>query len=236
MARTYANPGFPVFPRDGVDMLWVRHGRSEDWQEGAEMARTADGHGDPPLSDEGHVQAAALARRLEGVRIDAVYVSPLRRTHQTAAPLLRRLGIEATEVAGLREVYLGEWEGGEYRRHLAEGHPLLAQVFAQRRWDVIPGAEPQAEFRDRVRGAVRTIAADNPGRRVVVIAHGGVIDMVLALALGLDDRALVFGVDQSSVSRVVAIGDHLRVRFVNDTSHLGDQVDRWVLESDEGTL
>lgn len=236
MARSYENPGFPVFPRDAVDMLWVRHGRSEDWQEGVEMARTPDGHGDPPLSDEGHVQAAALARRLEGVRIDAVYVSPLRRTHQTAAPLLRRLGIEATEVADLREVFLGEWEGGEYRRHLAEGHPLVPQIFARRRWDVIPGAEPHARFRDRVNGAAAGIAADNMGRRVVVFAHGGVIDMVLALALGLDDRALVFGVDQSSVSRVVAVGGHLRVRFVNDTSHLGDQVDRWVLDSDEAEL
>lgn len=236
MARTYENPGFPVFPRHGVDMLWVRHGRSEDWQEGAPMARTADGHGDPPLSDEGHVQAEALGRRLEGVRIDAVYVSPLRRTHQTAAPLLRRLGIDPVELADLREVYLGDWEGGEYRRHLADGHPLLARIYAERRWDVIPGAEDHVRFRERVRGAVRAIAADNRGNRVVVVAHGGVIDMVLALALGLDDRALLFGVDQSSVSRVVSVDDHLRVRFVNDTSHLGDHVNRWVLEADEAEL
>ncbi|MFN8104810.1 MAG: hypothetical protein U0U69_10150 [Acidimicrobiia bacterium] len=68
------------------------------------------------------------------------------------------------------------------------------------------------------------------------MAHGGVIDMVLALALGLDDRALLFGVDQSSVSRVVSVDDHLRVRFVNDTSHLGDHVNRWVLEADEAEL
>lgn len=235
MARTFENPGFPVFPRDAVDMLWVRHGRSEDWQEGAPMARTADGHSDPPLSDEGHAQAEALGRRLQEVRVDAVYVSPLRRTHQTAAPLTRRLGIDPVELADLREVHLGDWEGGEYRRHLADGHPLLARVFAERRWDVIPGAEDHARFRERVSGAVRAIAADNRGRRVVVVSHGGVIDMVLALALGLD-RDLVFGVDQSSVSRVVAAGDHLRVRFVNDTSHLGDQVNRWVLEADEAEL
>lgn len=233
MARTYANPGFPLFPPNAVDMLWVRHGRSEDWHEGVEMARTADGHGDPPLSDEGHVQAEALGRRLGEARVDAVYVSPLRRTHQTAAPLLRRLGVDAAEIADLREVHLGEWEGGEYRRHLAEGHPLVARIYAERRWDVIPGAEDHAHFRDRVSSAIATIAAAHHGERVVVVAHGGVIDMVFALALGAADRALVFGVDQSSISRVVSVGDHLRIRFVNDTSHLGDQVDRWVLEAEE---
>jgi len=236
VSRTYENPGFPVFPADAVDMLWVRHGRSEDWQEDVEMPRTSDGHGDPPLSDEGHVQAEALARRLDGVRIDAVYVSPLRRTHQTAAPLLRRRGFEAVELADLREVHLGEWEAGLYRRHLADGHPLVARIYAERRWDVIPGAEPHDRFRERVEGAVGAVAAANHGRRVVVVSHGGVIDMVFALAMGIADRALVFGVDQSSISRVVAVGDHLRVRFVNDTSHLGDHADRWVLESDEAEL
>lgn len=235
MARTYTNPGFPVFPPHAVDMLWVRHGESEDWEEGVEMARTADGHGDPPLSAAGREQAAALARRFADVRVDAIYVSTLRRTHETAGPIARERGIEAVELAGLREVHLGEWEGGEYRRHLAEGHELLGELLTRRRWDVIPGAEAHVAFRSRISDTIGEITAANRGNRVVVVAHGGVIDMVLALALGLEDRAIVLGVDQSSVTRVVAVDDHLRVRFVNDTSHLGDHVDRWVIESDQSS-
>lgn len=232
MGRTYSNPGFPVFPSHSVDMLWVRHGESEDWEEGVEMARTADGHGDPALSALGREQAEALAQRLAGVRVDSIYVSTLRRTHETAAPLSRDLGVETVEMAGLREVHLGEWEGGEYRRHLAEGHELLGELLTRRRWDVIPGAEGHAAFRERIRGAIGEITAANRGRRVVVVAHGGVIDMVLALALGLEDQAIVLGVDQSSITRVIAVDEHMRIRFVNDTSHLGDHVDRWVIGSD----
>ena len=42
----------------------------------------------------------------------------------------------------LREVHLGEWEGGSFRKHVADGHPLALKMRAEQRWDVIPGAEP----------------------------------------------------------------------------------------------
>ena len=59
----------------------------------------------------------------------------------------------------MREVHLGEWEGGEFRRHVAEGHPIAMQMRTEQRWDVIPGAEPSDQFAGRVRGALESIAA-----------------------------------------------------------------------------
>ncbi|MQY04759.1 hypothetical protein ACRB68_28210 [Actinomadura sp. RB68] len=64
-----------------------------------------------------------MCARLAGERVDAVYVTPLRRTHQSAAPLALALGVEPVVEDGLREVHLGEWEGGAFRRMVAENAP-----------------------------------------------------------------------------------------------------------------
>ncbi|MBX3315210.1 MAG: histidine phosphatase family protein, partial [Actinobacteria bacterium] len=101
-------------PPGATDVILVRHGESEPAVEGVPFP-LVDGHGDPALSPEGIEQAALVADRLQHERLDAVYVTTLRRTAQTAAPLLERIGLDARVEADLREVHLGEWEGGQFR-------------------------------------------------------------------------------------------------------------------------
>ena len=74
-----------------VELLIVRHGSSAAHVEGEEFPLVG-GHGDPPLAPEGLTQAERLGARLAGEPIDAVYVSTLQRTVQTAAPLAARRG------------------------------------------------------------------------------------------------------------------------------------------------
>src|SRR3954465_6492698 len=80
-----------------------------------------DGHADPPLAPEGVEQAEAVARRLAGEPLAALFVTPLRRTQETAAPLAEATGLEPAVVPELREVMLGDWEGGKLRIHAAQG-------------------------------------------------------------------------------------------------------------------
>ena len=112
-------------PPGATEILLVRHGESAAHVEG-ESFDLVDGHGDPPLSPAGWEQAKLAAQRLvdTGERIAAVYVTTLQRTHQTAEPLLEYLEMQATVIADLREVFLGEWEGGEFRRRIADGDPI----------------------------------------------------------------------------------------------------------------
>jgi probable phosphoglycerate mutase len=207
-----------TLPPDATDVLLVRHGESAP----ARLDRPAprvDGHSDPELSPEGREQAERLADRLVHEEIDAIYVTTLRRTAETAAPLASRLGLEPRVEPDLREVFLGEWEGVAFRKYVTERHPTAVQMFLEQRWDVIPGAESNDAFRARVQAGLERIVAAHRGQRVVVVVHGGVIGQALALVSGAGLFAFL-GADNASISQIVAMPDPWVVRRFNDTAHL----------------
>ena len=205
-------------PPGSTELILVRHGESEPAVPGRPFP-TVDGHGDPALSPEGREQAAKVCARLAGEHIDALYVTKLRRTQETAANLVLTSGLEPVVDPDLHEVHLGEWEGGAFRWHVAEGHPLAVRMFEEERWDVIPGAEPQADLAARVQRGVERIAAAHPDQRVAVFAHGGVIGQILSHATGARGFAFA-GCDNASISHLVVQGPRWVLRRFNDTTHL----------------
>lgn len=177
------------------------------------------GHADPELAPEGRQQALRVADRLASEPISTIYVSNLRRTSETAAPLAERLGLEPKVEADLREVNLGDWEGGLFRVRMLENNEIAQRMLLEERWDVIPGAESSETFGSRVEGAIRTIASRHPDQTVAVFCHGGVIGQVLATATG--SRPFAFnGADNASISHIVVVGDRWVLRTFNDTAHL----------------
>ncbi len=215
--RTYRQHRFTA-PPGATELILVRHGESQPAVDGQPF-ELVDGHGDPALSPEGHEQAARVCARLGTERIDAIYVTTLRRTSQTAADLAELLGLDPIVEPDLREVHLGEWEGGQFRRRMAEMDPIAVRMVEEERWDVIPGAEPAADFAARVRGAVERIAAAHPDQRVAVFAHGGTIGEILAQATGSRPWAFA-SADNASISHLVVTPQRWVLRRFNDTSHL----------------
>ncbi len=202
------------------EILLVRHGESAPLTEG-EAFPLVGGHADPPLHPEGLEQAERVADRLvsTGERISAVYVTTLTRTHQTAAPLIARLGHDPVVEPDLREVFLGDWEGGVLRHKIADEDPIALRMYTEGRWDVIPNAEPAEQFAARVRGGIERIAAAHPDQLVVAVVHGGVIGQVMNLATGTSGFAFN-GADNASITHLVVDGDRWIIRCFNDTSHL----------------
>lgn len=208
-------------PPDGAaELLLIRHGESARATDGVTFP-LVDGHSDPELAPEGIEHAECLARRLGDDRIDDMYVTTLRRTVQTASPLSLRLGITPRVEPDLREIYLGEWEGGLLRKYVAERHPIAVRMRAQQRWDVIPGAEPMDALRTRIRQAIERIARQHPRQRVAVFSHGGVIATALSIASGSEPFAFET-VDNGSISELVVSGASWTVRRFNDTAHLAE--------------
>lgn len=205
-------------PPGSTELLLVRHGASADAVEG-ESFELLEGQGDPPLSELGRQQAGLVADRLLAEKIEAIYISSLRRTAETAAPLAGRLGLTPVVDADLREIFLGEWEGGVFRQKVADQDPVARRMFTEQRWDVIAGAESNKAFGSRLRGAVERIAATHPDGRVVVFSHGAAIGELLAQASGSEPFAFV-GADNTSISRLIVTPDRWIVRGFNERAHL----------------
>jgi probable phosphoglycerate mutase len=205
-------------PPGSTTVLLVRHGESAPAHPERPFPMR-DGHGDPELDPFGRRQAELLADRLQHERIDAIYVTTLRRTHETAQPLAERLGLTPTVEPDLREVFLGDWEGGRFRERAASGDPVFQAVFEQERWDVIPGAERHEDFDERVWRGFQRIAANHVDGRIVAVAHGGVIGHLLHRVTG--SRRFAFaGADNASISEVVVSAERIVLRRYNDVSHL----------------
>jgi len=207
-------------PEGATEIIVVRHGAAEIALPGARFP-LVDGRGDPNLSEDGHEQARAIADLLAPEGIKQLFVTPLRRTHQTAAPLVGVTGLEPVVIEELAEVRLGEWEGGEYRVRVAKGDPIVRQMFQQERWDVIPGAESPESLSRRVReGVGRIIELTGPDAVAVAILHGGVIGEVCRQATGSRPFAFVHS-DNGSVSRlVIRPSGRWMLRSFNEVSHL----------------
>jgi probable phosphoglycerate mutase len=205
-------------------LLIVRHGESAAVLEG-QPGPMRDGHGDPALHVDGVIQAQRLGQRLAaehraGATIDAIYVTTLQRTHQTAAPLAEALAITPIVEPELREVHLGDWEAsGTFRARVLANDPIMQRVFENERWDEIPGAEPLETFDARISGAIDRIVAAHPGQRVVVVAHGAVIGHLMHQVTG--SRPFAFAMtDNASISELVVNDGRTTLRRYNDTAHL----------------
>jgi probable phosphoglycerate mutase len=198
----------------------VRHGASAAAVPG-EPFPLVGGHGDPPLAPAGELQAQALADRLAGEELAALFVTPLRRTSQTAAPLAELTGLQPAVVPELREVYLGDWEGGELRIRAAQGDPIILRAQAEERWDVIPNAESMDAFAERVSDGLQAVVeATGAGAGAAAFVHGGVIGELCRQATGSRPFAFLHS-DNASITRLVVLADgRYLVRCFNDTAHL----------------
>jgi probable phosphoglycerate mutase len=219
VAQRYSQHAFTP-PPGATEIILIRHGASVDAIPG-ERFDLVDGHGDPPLSPAGQEQARAVADRLAGEALDALFVTGLTRTVQTAAPLAERLGVEPRVVTDLREVRLGDWEGGEFRIRAQNRDPVAMQAVAEERWDVIPGAETMEVLAERVRRGIDAILEQTgPNGRAAAVLHGGIIGEVCRQATGSRPFAFVHS-DNCSISRLVVLPDGRRLlRTFNDTAHL----------------
>jgi probable phosphoglycerate mutase len=145
-------------------LLLVRHGET-DWNAEGRL----QGHSDRPLNARGREQARALAERLAGDEIDAVYASDLARARETAEIVGARLGLPVVVDADLREKDWGTWEG----------------LTPTEREQVEFEGETTEAHRERTLRAIRSITEQHPAGRVVVVTHGGSLRRVQAAVLGL---------------------------------------------------
>ncbi len=219
-------------------LILVRHGRT-DWND----VLRYQGHSDIPLNETGRRQALALARRLRGEGIQLAFCSDLLRARQTTAAILGREAgdllagdlpardgpVPCTLDPRLRELNFGRWEGLTYDE-IDRSYP---SELAAWRADPVnlapPGGERVADLMARVGAALRAVVEANGDQTVLVVAHGGSLQALAALALGMTPRIPgQLRMEHGSVSELLvsAAGPEqgwlATLTLLNDTRHLKD--------------
>ena len=158
---------------------------------------------DMALSPLGHEQGAALARWMQGTRLDALYASPMLRVQQTIAPLVTATGLEPVVMPDLREVDFGDWTGLRWEE--------VQEKFGISAFDWleildgpgIPNGESAAAVKARVTPCLTQILHDNPHRSVAIACHGGIIRVLLSQLLDWPlSRMAHFNIEYGSVTVV----------------------------------
>jgi probable phosphoglycerate mutase len=171
------------------------------------------------LNAEGVAQAERLAERLSAVPLAAIYVSPLERAVETAAPLAARLKLVPRACAGLHEIDCGDWTGRTFRELDVEA--AWRTWVGQRSRARPPNGESIVEAQGRIVDAMNALREEHEGETVALVTHGDVIKAALArvLRISLDDLEQ-FDIAPASVSIIVAGAGWTQVRLVNDAGIL----------------
>jgi probable phosphoglycerate mutase len=199
-----------------VEIALIRHAEPEWVREGYSVDN-------PPLTVRGHRQARRLADVLETDTYDGVYVSPLTRARQTAAPILdaQRRG-EVIE-PWLEEIRSPIWHGTPADK-AQRAYQEEKQRRSSERWAGLEGGESVRDFVERIRsGATQFFAqrgiyrvgdalpvwhVENPGERLALIAHAGTNSVLICVLLGLDPTPWEwerFVLGHASISRLKAL-------------------------------
>jgi 2,3-bisphosphoglycerate-dependent phosphoglycerate mutase len=204
-------------PPGAHEVILVRHGACDPPAPDGLIA----GRSDPGLNERGREEAAALGERMRREPVAAVFASQLRRTTETAAPIAAPFDLEPTVLDDLGEIFLGEWEGHGIHDRGSRGDPELARVFAEQRWDLVPGAEDLSGFGLRVRRGVEAVAdAAGDGTVAVGVTHSAVIAEFLRQITDSEPFAFLHSTN-GSLTRVIRLPERRWIlACFNDTEHV----------------
>ncbi len=194
----------------------VRHGQTNSNISGYYM-----GWSDEDINDTGYTQVRRLSSRLSDSPIDAIYVSPLRRTCSTATVLAEPHRLELKVLDDLIEINLGDWQG----LHIDEIKKRWPELWIQSRSNpskfTMPNGESFQQVSERAARAYDVILAANQNKLVVIVSHEVVVKVLVTHILGTTNSIYRrFNADNASLS-VLRINDgNARLITLNDISHL----------------
>jgi len=200
-------------------IIAVRHGET-DWN----VDTRIQGQLDIALNEKGRWQAQRVAQALAEETLDAVYSSDLSRAYATAQAIALAQAEPALAVqthTGLRERGFGTFEGHTYAAIEAQW-PEESRLWRIREPDFAPvGGESPLQVMARVGQAVNEIALQHPGEQIVLVAHGGVLDMLYRLATQQSVSApRTWELGNTAINRLLWTPEAMTLVGWSDTRHL----------------
>lgn len=199
----------------------IRHGETA-WN----VDTRIQGQLDISLNEKGYWQAEQAGKAMASELIDAIISSDLARAYETALAIAKHHGLTVQVDNGLREREFGSFQGKTFAEIEAQ-MPEEALLWRKRVPDFSPGGgESLLQFRERVTQCLRRLTAQNAGKHIVVVSHGGVMDIIYREATGLELQApRTWQLGNASINRVLFNGEHFSLVGWSDTSHLSEGLD-----------
>lgn len=197
--------------------LLVRHGATA-----ASLDGWFNGAADEPLADTGRDEAAALAGALATAPpVDAIVSSPLRRARETADVVGAALGVAVREEKDLREVDFGAWEGLSLTE-ISERYARELELWTSDPAAAPPDGESVVAVHRRATRVRDKLLARFPGQTVLVVAHGMLLAVLVAVALDVPaEAAFRMRLETTGLSGVDWYPEGFaRLTLFNDTKHL----------------
>ena len=200
----------------------IRHGETA-WN----VDTRIQGHLDIPLNNTGLWQAEQLGQALAGENFAAIYTSDLQRAYATAQAVARTTGAPLQAVQGLRERSFGHFQGRTFAEIEAE-LPDDARRWRKRDPHYAPeGGESLVALRERIAHTVTALAAPHAGEQILLVAHGGVLDVLYRLATRQETQApRTRQLTNAAINRLLWTPDGLTLIGWADTQHLDNQAAR----------
>ena len=194
----------------------VRHGETQ-WN----IQQRIQGHGDSPLTPRGEAQADAIAERLAREEFDALVASDLGRAMQTAQRIAARTGHVVIPDARLRERNFGIGEGLTYAE-IDERFPGAFSRTQEMDPDyLVPGGETRRHFHHRVMLAFEALALEHHGKRIAVVAHGGVLAVIYRVVHDIPvARPHTIPIANASYNALTFAADTWSLEAWDDVAHL----------------
>ncbi len=201
-------------------IIAIRHGETA-WN----VDTRIQGQLDVELNATGRQQVHRLARALADEPIDAIYASDLSRAMETAAAIATLKPQALHQTLGLRERSFGEFEGKTYAEIQALWPEQTQRWRARDPWWAPAGGESLLEFRQRVTRTTSELAAQHVGEQIVLVAHGGVMDVLYRSATGQDwQTPRTWNLGNAVINRLLWTPDGLTLVGWADARHLeGDE-------------
>ena len=197
-------------------IIAIRHGETA-WNVDTRL----QGHLDIALNTKGLWQAGQAARALADEPIAAIYASDLLRAWHTASAIAQSTGAPQVASQNLRERCFGCFEGKTYAEIEAQW-PEDAQRWRKREPDWAPlGGESLLTLRERIAATVDAFAAQHVGGQIVLVAHGGVMDVLYRLATGQELQApRTWQLGNAAINRLLWTPEGLTLVGWGDLRHL----------------
>ena len=189
----------------------VRHGESE-----ANAAHRFSGRADSPLTERGRAQAQAVAETLREVPFDRIVATPLSRSLDTALVIARRRRMPVDVVRDLIEIDVGERTGWSFDE--VAGLP----GWKDEGFVAWPGGESLEQVLERGLRAVRRLAREAAGGRVLVVGHGGVTRILISHFQGILPKLDRTPAANTDVTVITSDGETGRVERLFERAHVAD--------------